>query len=199
MRKATIRLSALLACGGVIAALAMAVPAMASAHEFTSTEATTLEVVKNETQVFKLVPSSSEAVECTTEKIVKGGAVPRGSFTTVEAEVAYSGCHAVHTALGTLSATVSNAQYKFNANEYVSLLNEITINASGLCTIKVKAQSPLELVLYEPLSSGNMLINPQVDNIAWSKSGLCGSASGTEGTYKGTTEVHGPESELSWK
>lgn len=191
---------------GLVTAVAMLVMAVgasaASAHEFTSTKETTLERVANQTQVFKLVPTGEEAVECKKDAIVKGGAVPGGSFQTVSVEIEYSECQAVHTLLGTVTATVSNADYTFDAEQYANLTNTVTINGGkGACVITVAPQNELGPVFYEPLASGNMLVDPQVEGIHWTASGIgCRAGKeGVKGTYTGTTEVHGPGSVLGWK
>lgn len=184
-------------------AMSVAGVASASAAEFNASKAGLLsaKVVAGAAgkQVFK---TSAGNVECTA--LTAEGKIAEGKKQTQNATVKYENC----TAFGD-EATVSLAEYEFNANGSVKVLKAITVEAEveGVteCTVTVPAQTILddeinpangvfqEGVEYANLSGKMKLIPEPVEGIeSEGKGKICeynelGAAA--KGTYTGESEV----------
>lgn len=131
------------------------------------------------TQVFTV---NGGKVECTTATTT--GKVVESPAAAQKVTVNYSGCKA----FGFVSVTISPAEYNLHAAGTVDILNTITINVAGSCTVTVGPQSGLKTVSYEN-KSGKILEKSAVTGIKYTSSGgFCGT-SGTNGTYTGNNEV----------
>jgi hypothetical protein len=106
---------------------------------------------------------------------------------------------------------MNGCQFRFNAGETVGTAEEktskgtvdlictgtntIVINKANLCTIKIGSQNGLSSVIYDTHEivgggSEDVTISPNITNIKYSHSGLCGTGSGTSGSYTGNVTVH---------
>jgi hypothetical protein len=101
-------------------------------------------------------------------------------------KVQYIGCTAF-----ALKAEVSEAEYEFNSNGLVSVLNSIVVTIPSLaCSIKIAPTSNknLSTVKYEN-HGANIIETSEVTGITYASSGgFCGS-SGTSGEYTGSSEI----------
>lgn len=178
-------------CLVAVFALSAVAAASASAHEFVaSKEGTVLDHGLN-THKFK---TSVGTVEC--KKVSSEGKAKSGKQETLTEKVTYSECELTEPFKG--SATVSVAEYQFNANETVSVLNTITVKTS-LCTITVGPQSKLSSVKYKNLTGGKVEVNAGVKAIEYKTSGLCGSKTEKTGEYTGLAEAELSGGTLEWK
>jgi hypothetical protein len=170
-----------------IACLCAAFAASASAFtEFTAKSPNAaIKDVNKGTHTFS-IPGASSPVECTVVK--SSGTATKTKSATQQTVVAYSSC----TAFGFLPATVSNADYEFNANGTVTQLNTVTIKATG-CEVVVEptGNSNLKAITYTQVAGTNkeVEIKANVSGITEkAPGGICGN-SGKEATYKGTSIV----------
>jgi hypothetical protein len=152
----------------------------ASAARFQANEETgSLSGVATNTQVLTV---NGGKIECTAAAI-------SGSLEAYESEeqkvtVNYSGCKA----FGFTGVTVSPAEYDYHAGGTVDVLNTITINVAGFCSVTVKPQAGLSAVTYEN-NAGKVRIKHALTGIAYETGGgLCG-AKGVNGTFSGNDEV----------
>jgi hypothetical protein len=159
----------------------------AMAHTFLSSSLGTIKDHNLNTHVFKTTAGN---VECKTLKST-GTVVALATKTQVD-HVSYTGC----TAYGT-KATISEAEYEFNAEGSVSVLNTIVVTSStGGCSVKVTptGNSGLKTVKYSNTGK-KVIITAEVVGITYSVQGptgsVCGNGGVTEsnGVYKGLAEV----------
>jgi hypothetical protein len=152
----------------------------ATAHTFSSNLMASLKGSADATQVFKTTAGN---VECTKVAVASGLTVL--TLKTIKAIVNYTGC----TAFG-LSATVSPADYVFDADGTASMMKEVTIKATG-CEVKVPIAGNLNLhtVKYKNNGTG-VLLEPNVVGITSSGTGAaCTYASESKGTYAGNSHL----------
>jgi hypothetical protein len=177
-----------LALVAMCALSAAAVSSASAALEFLASKAGTLKGHALTTQAFK-AEAAGPAVNCT-EAASSGAVSSPLNFLTVLIEVEYGKC------TGPLStaATVSLADFLFNAHGLVAVDNTITIKIGTLCKIVVAptGNGALEKVKYDN-NAGKLIELTSVTGIT-SKieggSGLCGSeGTHTDGTYTGNNEI----------
>ena len=104
--------------------------------------------------------------------------------------VHYSKC----TAFG-VTATITPALYLFLSLNAVHVVRPITVTASG-CTLTVKPQT-VGAILYSSKGT-ELIITPEVTNIAYEGVGSLCSGSAKTGTYKGQSLLSLPGGEVSW-
>jgi hypothetical protein len=131
-------------------------------------------------------------VECTT--LTANGSVKSLASATQLAIISYAGCKAFG-----LAATVSPAEYEFNANGTVLVRKPITIKATG-CLVTVPAHQTLGPVQYLNKPAGEIEIEPNVTGITSSGSGVaCEYEIESKGTYIGNSLVAVEGGKLSWE
>lgn len=181
---------------GIALVAMLAISGVASGHDFKSSVAGNLKVVKNTNQVFNT--GASSAVTCTKDSIVKGAAAS-GIQLSVLAEIEYTGCTVIGPFGLKFEATVSLAQYLFSAdNELVRLENTIVVRVPiAECNITVKPQD-LKAVKYKNTNK-HVVVEANVSGItSVASGGECGTGTNTTGTYTGNTEVEVVGGEISW-
>jgi hypothetical protein len=182
-----------LALAAVLALSAVAV-ASASAHEFVASKEGTLKGTNN-SEIHKFTTAAG-TVECL--KATGSGKVKGLKFKTQKVKVAYGECT---TSSGTISATVSEAEFEFNAEGTVTVLNTIKSESDG-CTVTVgpTGNSGLKSVTYEN-KSGKVNLKSNVGGITYSASSGCagGEKTGTAGEYVGNEETELVSGTLEWK
>ena len=205
-----------LALVAVLAMTAVAASA-AQAGQFTWENGTTLATAKQEaeggSQLFKIT-GGLLTVTCDEVKghAAISGSGPAASITTTEityndSELGGDKCTGP---LGTQPVIEMNGcQYRFNAGSTtgsgvtqgtVDIINctnadkSITINGGALCTVHVPEQTGVGPVTYRTINPGSkkeVTIEPNVVNIAYHHTGLCGNATNNNGTYTGNVIVKG--------
>jgi hypothetical protein len=87
-------------------------------------------------------------------------------------------------------------QYRFNVAGTVDIVcpagEVIVVNGGGLCTVEIGSQSGLSKVTYTNIVEGGVervTISPNITNISYKHHGLCGTGSGTTGSYTGAVIV----------
>jgi hypothetical protein len=174
-----------------VCAMSVTATAGASAHDFKASAAGKLTSKALATQKFK---TAAGLVECTALHLTSGTAALLSETQT--ATVQYTGCKAFG-----LAATVSPAQYEFNANGSVKLLATITITATE-CTVTVPSAKNTKLSTIKYTNSNKQIVlEPSVNNITSSGAGAgCKYAEESLGTYTGNSVV-GLESggTLTWQ
>ena len=173
----------------VVCALGAAAATSAVAHTFNANVMASLKGSADATQVFKTTAGN---VECTKVAVSSGSTVL--TIKTVKAIVNYTGC----TAFG-LSATVSPADYVFDADGTASVMKEITIKAIG-CEVKVpiSGNANLHTVKFKNNGTG-VLLEPTVVGITSSGTGAaCTYASESKGTYVGNSHVSAAGGTVAW-
>ena len=164
-----------------VCAIGVTSVASAGASNFlaSATGALTGKALQNQKFVFK-----AGEVVCTT--IAVSGTVKTTKSETQVATVNYSGCKAFG-----LSASISAAEYEFNANGMVKLLSNFTITAT-LCLVRVLGASNqlLATVKYLDTMGAGMRLDFEVKGITSQGEGTgCGYASESNGTYTGNFDV----------
>jgi hypothetical protein len=114
-------------------------------------------------------------VECKKES--SSGTVEAEKSATNKEKVKYSECKVTEPFAA--EATVSEAEYLFNANGTVKVENTVTVKTS-LCTITVKPQEDTGIT-YANLAGGELEVKAAVQNIVYSTSGLCGTKTNEKG------------------
>ena len=94
-----------------------------------------------------------------------------------------------------VSATITPAEYLFNANGTATLDNLVKVNAgSGLCIINIEPQGPLSTIGYDNIAGPPMeiLVLANVTGISYEASSVLCPKKGkfNGGTYKGTELVN---------
>jgi len=108
---------------------------------------------------------------------------------------------------GKVTVSTTNCNYRFNAGTTVTAGTSsgtvdivcpagsegITVNSPGLCLIHIFAQNGLGPVNYNTMSGPpeDVTIEPLVNNITYTHTGLCGNATKADGTYTGQVTVKG--------
>lgn len=175
----------------VVCALGAAFATSAMAHSFSATAMSSVKASADATNVFT---TAAGKVECTKLSVTSGSTVLNAL--TLTATVQYTGC----TAFG-LSATISPAQYEFNADGTATILKEITIKAT-LCEVKVPTagNSGLKTIAYKQNGASAVLVEPNVTGITSSGTGTaCKYASENKGTYTGNSHVTAASGNVTWK
>jgi hypothetical protein len=196
---------AALALSAVVASVA---EAAASEFEWAS-GTTTLERSSNAVQLFNVPGTGSfECHEVLAAATVSG--TKAASVTTNKSSLVYRNsateaeCPA---SLGKAKVTTHECSYQFVAGTStgtgtssgtVNIVNcpstaPIEVNVSGLCLIKISNQTGIGPITYKTnaVSPTTVNIEPHATNIAYSKSGLCGTGSGTNAEYSGSVTVKG--------
>lgn len=168
----------------------IAVPAaQASAHEFKASAAGTIEGKQSGNQVFK-----DNAGNFTCTKAALTGSVLKGSQKTIRETVKYSGCSFFGSGL-----TVTPAEYEFNAEGTVSLLNKVTMEDQvGGCHLTVGPASSIKSVVYKDLAGGLLESDLTLSGVPYtSTGGFCGTSGSLE--LNGRLEAGLASGTLEWK
>ncbi len=166
----------------LVAVCAIGVTSVASAGASNFLASATGALTGKALQNQKFVTKAGEVV-CTT--IAVSGTVKTTKATTQVATVNYTGCKAFG-----LAATITPAEYEFNANGSVKILNNIIITATA-CEVKVLAanNTSLNTVKYVNNGGGQLGINPAVKGITSEGVGAgCTYALESKGTYEGNSD-----------
>lgn len=165
-------------------------------------EHTTLHVVSNATQEFKAPKVSEEPITCTELEV--DATVEGTSVEEVTAVPTYSNCQAIG-----LSATVTftECDYTFTANtttpgrehapahincpEGQQIHIEVKIFGSYFQCVTIGSQT-VDGVHYNEVGE-HIELEPTVAGIHYQSTGVCGSETGTDGTYKGNATIGGTE------
>ncbi|HEU5104276.1 MAG TPA: hypothetical protein VFU11_00390 [Solirubrobacterales bacterium] len=164
----------------------------ASAAEFHSTSAgsTKISATQTTTHLF-----TSTAGEITCEKATFTGNQTTATTTSVEIAPVYTGCHMIiFGSTIAVSIATNECKYRLNASGTADIVCPVgkafTVTGAG-CTLTVGAQTGLKAVTYTN-SGSDIAINTNLSGIKYNHSGFtCGTGSGTNGTYKGTTTAAG--------
>jgi hypothetical protein len=170
-----------LAILAVVFAFATTGTSAASASVFTSTGGP-IEGVSTTTQVFTF---NGLSVECNAAR--SAGTVAAMTLSELRLDQAFSQCKAVF-GISKVNMEISLAEVGLTANQTLGFLNTVTINIPLVsCHLTIAPQGPLSSLA---LSSWPVAVS-SISGITYTSSGgLCG-ASGTNGTFSGTTEYHG--------
>ena len=165
----------------------------ASAHEFVASKAGTVKGTQAGGQKFK---TNSGTIECAKE--TSEGTVVAGAQKTSKQKLKYSGC----TAFG-FEAVISEAEFEFGAEEWVSFLNKITVNLPLVeCTVTFNTTKNKELkkVTYKnSVPVKTVESKAVVKGITYTSSGgQCGT-SGENGEYIGNTKDELAGGTIEWK
>ena len=178
-------MSKVLAILAAVVALAAVGASSASAAAFTSTGGP-IEGTSTTTQVFTF---NGLSVECNAARSVGTATAP--TMSELRLEQAFSECKAVFGILGKVNLEMSLVKVGLTANQTLDFLNTVTINVPLVgCHLTIAPQGPLSSVA---LSSWPVAVSSLTGITYTSSGGLCGT-SGTNGTFSGTTEYHGPVS-----
>ena len=186
--KRTIMLGlALLATLGVVAVDAVSVSA--SDHEFIASKTGKTKSKQTNAQLFK---TAAVTLECT--KVSGAGEIKEGKSTAHKEVFTYSGC----VAFGS-SATMSNADFEFNANGPVKLEKAVTIVVgAGECEIVIEPQT-VESASYTNKTGGKVEAEAAAFKIHSKGFGNgCGGAN-TEGSYSGSVLGELEGGTIEWK
>jgi hypothetical protein len=148
--------------------------------------------LKGSADATNVFTTAAGKVECTTLSVLNASTV-LGAL-TLKATVDYSGCTAF-----TFPATITPAEYEFNADGTATILKEIKINATG-CEVKVPVagNANLSTIAYKNNGTG-VLVEPNVKGITSSGTGFaCTYASENKGTYVGNSHVTAASGSVSW-
>jgi hypothetical protein len=166
----------------------------ASAAEFHSTAATT-KISASQTTTHNF---TTTIVGITCEKATFSGTQTTATTTSVEFAPTYSGCHFIIFG-STIAITVATneCKYRLNASGTADIVcpvgKAITVSGAG-CTITVGAQTGKKSVTYANKEAKHIDITTNLTGINYSHSGFtCGTGSGTNGTYTGTTTASGTD------
>ncbi len=130
-------------------------------------------------------------VECT--GLTAAGEVTALTAEHLKATVSYTGCKAFG-----LAATVSPAEYEFNASGTVTVLKGITIKATG-CLVTVPGGQTVGTVKYLNKPTGEIEVDSNVTGITSSGTGAaCEYETEHNGTYSGSSLVAVENGKLSW-
>lgn len=171
-----------LALVAVLVLSAAAVSSASAALEFESSSNGSLLGKNVGNHKFK---TSAGTVECSTA--TASGSITSAKTAVQAVKVEYSGCK-----FSIFGATVSPAEYLFNAAGTATLDNTVTIVAAGFCTATVAPQGPLSKVLYKNIAGPPMELEvvAEVTGIHYVLgSGCPGAGLHTDGTYNGTEIV----------
>lgn len=162
-------------------ALSVVVVAPASASVFLASAAGAL-ILDNQLNTHKF-STDGGVIECT--KVKSHGITLALSAKSQVETVLYSGCKAFGSGV-----TITPAEYQFNADNTVSVLNTIVVTSvTGNCTVKVEPNQRLKTVLYlpDPNNSSALNIKVEVTGILYLNSGgICGPPGLLHnGTYSG--------------
>ncbi len=181
-----------------VCALSIAVVAPASASVFLASAVNaTIKGNQLNTQVFK---TDAGNVECTKAK--GSGTTLALSAKSQAATVTYTGCSAFGSGV-----TVSPAEYQFNADHTVNVLNTIVVTSSiGKCSVKVGAagnQNLKDLLKFiDPDNADAIIIKSHVSNISYlATGGICGPTGELKnGIYNGELLVfiEEPGGKIAW-
>jgi hypothetical protein len=165
----------------------------ASAHEFVASKAGTVKGTQVGGQKFK---TNSGTIECA--KAATEGTAVAGSQKGSKQKIKYSGC----TAFG-FEAVISEAEFEFSAEEWVSFLNKITVElplAGCTVTFNIAKNSELKKVTYKNSAPVKTVeVKAAVKGITYKSSGgQCGT-SGENGEYIGNTKVELVGGTIEWK
>lgn len=184
------------ACGlCLIAAFALGAVgvASASAHEFVASKAGAVKGTQVGGQKFK---TSSGTIECAKETVEATAVV--GSQKTSKQKIKFSGC----TAFG-FEAVISTAEFEFSAEEWVSILNTVTVEIPlAGCEVlfeptKNKERKKVSYKNSAPVKT--IEAKAAVKGITYfSTGGQCG-ASGENGEYIGNTKDELVGGTIEWK
>jgi hypothetical protein len=188
MQRITMLGMALLAALALIATDTVSVSA--SGHEFIASKSGKTKSKSTNAQVFK---TSAGALECA--EVTGAGEIEKGSLMAHKETYTYSGCYA----FGEV-ATVTPADFEFNANGPVKLENtvEVTVN-NGECEILLEPQT-VEKASYENKPGGKLEAIANAVKVTSKGTGhLCGSGINKEGSYKGIVLGELEGGTIEWK
>ena len=170
----------------------IAVPAaQASAHEFKASAAGTIEGKQVGSQLFKVAAGNFECTKATLK-----GSVLNGSQKTILETVKYGGCSFFGSSL-----TVTPAEYEFNAEGTVSLLNKVTMeDKTGACHFTVGPASAIKSVAYKNLTGGLLESHLTLKGVPYTTSGgICGPTTGGNLEAGGELEAGLASGTIEWK
>jgi hypothetical protein len=179
----------------LVAALALSSvsAAAASAHEFVASKAGTVKAPQVTNHKFQTNAGTIECMNSTSE-----GKAVAGSQKTNTQKVKYSEC----TAFG-FEAVISVAELQFSADEWVSVLNKVTIELplpECKITINPTKNKELKKVTYKnsaPVKTTEA--KALVRGITYTSSGgMCGT-SGENGEYAGNSKIELVGGTIEWK
>jgi hypothetical protein len=165
----------------------------ASAHEFVASKAGTVKDKQVNNHKFR---TNAGTVECGSE--ASEGTAVAGSQKTNKEKVKYAECAAFG-----FEATISEAEYEFSAEEWVSVLNKVTIEvplAGCKVTIGTTKNKELKKVPYKNSAPAKTIeAKALVKGITYTSSGgLCGT-SGENGEYSGSSKLELVGGTIEWK
>jgi len=185
MKRIIVLGAALLVTFGVVAVDAVSVSA--SGDEFVASKTGKTKSKQYGSQVFS---TGSGTLECT--KVTGSGEIKEGKSTAHKEVFTYSGCKA----FGSV-ATMSAADYEFNASGSVRLENTVKISVGGECEISIEPQT-VETASYAN-KSGKVEAEASAGKIhSKGSGGSCGGSS-IEGTYDGTVIGELEGGTIEWK
>jgi len=186
--KRTIMLGlALLATLGVVAANAVSVSA--SDHEFIASKTGKTKSKQTNSQVFK---TAAGTLECT--GVTGTGTMTEGKQTAHKEVFTYTGCKAFGG-----SATMSNADFEFNANGPVKLEKSVTIVVgAGECEIVIEPQT-VEAASYTNKTGGKVEAEAAAFKIHSKGYGNGCGGPNTEGSYNGSVLGELEGGTIEWK
>jgi hypothetical protein len=179
----------------ILAALAFGVVGVgsASAHEFVASKAGTVKGLQVNNHKFR---TNAGTVECTLE--TSEGTAVAGSQKTNKEKVKYSGC----TAFG-FEANISEAEFEFSAEEWVSVLKKITIELPiPECKVTIEATKNKERkkVTYKNSAPVKTVeAKALVKGITYTSSGGACGTSGENGEYSGNSKLELVGGTIEWK
>jgi hypothetical protein len=180
-------------CLVVALALSFVSAAAASAHEFVASKAGTVKGTPVNGQKFK---TNIGTIECMKES-VEATAVA-GSQKTSKQKIKYGAC----TAFG-FEAVISEAEFEFSAEEWVSILNKITVELPlAECTVTFSPTKNTELkkVTYKNSAPAKTVeAKAAVKGIIYKSSGGSCGTSGENGEYIGNTKDELVGGTIEWK
>ncbi len=168
----------------------IAIPAaQASAHEFNASTAGTIEGKQLGSQKFKVNAGNFECTKATAK-----GTVVKGSQKNIRETVKYTGC----TFFGA-SMTATPAEYEFNAEGTVSLLNTVTLEVPiAGCQLTVAPASAIKSVAYKNLAGGLLESKLTLTGVPYTTTGgICGTGGALEAN--GALQAGLASGTLEWK
>jgi len=173
--------------GAIVAVLALSAigAANASAAQFTASATGSITGKALETQEFTI---NAGTVRCSTADI--SGTLASVAFDEVHAHVTYKNCTAFS---GFVPVHNITATYPFTADGKIRIIHSITITVTApfgaTCHITFPSQTVGTVDRANNAGGTGVVMTPTVSGISYTTSGgFCG-AGGSNGTYKGKTEI----------
>jgi hypothetical protein len=185
-----------LALVAVFAMSAFAASAASAAEFHSEGEGTTVEASQVATHVFK---TTAGEITCSTATFKGTQATKTASSITVTPTYPKGTCHII--IFGTVSAEVNmnGCEYKLYSSGSADVLcpagKKAIVTAAG-CTVEVGAQTGKKTVKYANNGS-HIDITAELTGLSYNHTGFtCGTGSGTNGTYTGTTTAAGNKGKI---